>query len=59
MHFQNLCVIQEQKGALKNCGNLVKTIVAVHLIFYKLICFEVLIIFVETAIKLIIGIFDS
>ena len=37
---------------------MVKTTLAVYLIFYKLIFFESLIIVLETTIKLITGIFD-
>ena len=37
---------------------MVKTTVAVYLIFYKLIFFESLIMFLEPTIKLITGIFD-
>ena len=43
---------------LTNCRYLVKTTLAVNLIFCKLIFFETLIIFVELTIKLITGIFD-
>ena len=37
---------------------MIKTTLAVYLIFYKLIFFESLIIFIEPTIKLITGIFD-
>ena len=43
---------------LKIRRNLVKTTLAVYLIFYKLIIFETLIMFLESTIELITGIFD-
>ena len=46
------------KKALINCRYLVKTTLAVCLIFYKLIFFETLITFPESIIKLITRIFD-
>ena len=42
----------------KNCRYLAKTTLAIYLIFYKLIFFETLIIFLESSIKSITGIFD-
>ena len=47
-----------KKKTLRNCRYLVKTTLAIYLIFYKLIFFESLIIFLEPTIKLITGIFD-
>ena len=58
LHFPEFWLIQKQSKTLKNCQYLVKTTLAVYLLFYKLIVFESLIIFVEPAIKLIAGIFD-
>ena len=56
--FPNICPIQKQKKNAKKLSLLVKTTLAVYLIFDKLIFFETLTIFLETAIKLITGIFD-
>ena len=58
LHFSKFCPIQKQWKTLRNCRYLVKTTLAIYLIFYKLIFFETLIIFLESAIKLIKGIFD-
>ena len=49
--------IQKQQKTLRNSWHLVKTTLAVYLIFYKLVFFETLIIFRDTTIKLITGIF--
>ena len=57
LHFPIFCPIQKQK-TLINCRYLVKTTLAVYLIFCKLMFFETLIIFLESTIKLITGIFD-
>ena len=43
---------------LRNCQYLVKTTLAVYLIFYKFKFFGIFIIFLESAIKFITGIFD-
>ena len=51
LHFSTFCPIQKQQKTLRNCRYLVKTIVAVDLIFNKLIFFESFIIFLEPAIK--------
>ena len=58
LHFPKLCPIQKQLETLRNCRYLVKTTLLVYLFFYKLIFFETLIIFLESTIKLITGIFD-
>ena len=49
---------QKKKKTLRNCQYLVKTTLVVYLIFDKLIFFETLIIFLESKIKSITGIFD-
>ena len=58
LHFPKFRPIQKHLKTLKNCRYLVKTTLAVDLIFYKHIFFETLIIFLESTIKLITGIFD-
>ena len=57
LHFPKFCPIQKQK-TLRSCWYLVKTNLIVYLIIYKFIFFETLIIFLESTIKLIKGIFD-
>ena len=49
---------KQKKETLRNCRYLVKTTLVVYLFFHKLLFFETLIIFLESTIKLIIGIFD-
>ena len=58
LDFPKFCPIQKQQKTLKNCWYLVETTLAIYLAFYKLIFFESLIIFLESTIKLFIGIFD-
>ena len=57
LHFPKFCPIRKQKTP-RNCWYLVKTTLAVYLIFYKLVFFKSLIIFLESTIKLIAEIFD-
>ena len=58
LHFSKFCPIQKQQKTLRNCRYLVKTTLAVNQIIYKRIFFETLVIFLESTIKLITGIFD-
>ena len=58
LHFPKFCPVQKQLKTLRNCQYLVKTTLAIYLIFYKLNVFESLIIFLESTIKLITEIID-